>query len=209
MTCLLASNPHRPSGRPLSSSCSRSKGPLDCNMAACDPRFGQHRCDGRGAHAQQTRRVGLLKASGGTPAFVGVVLLAQNVMSAVAAALIGLVLSVLLTPSLASPGDGFLGDTPAPSLTITTIVIVIGVAGLVAMASTRVPAIKAARTSTPRPARSCFRASQTQSARADLSGVARATIACTAPRSAPAPVGRSSLNKPCDCRDDGGYGADS
>ena len=101
-----------------------------------------------GRMAEQTRRVGLLKASGGTPAFVGVVLLAENIMLAVAAALIGLVVSVLLSPSLASPGDGLLGIAPAPSLTITTVVIVVGVAGLVAMASTLVPAIKAARTST-------------------------------------------------------------
>ena len=111
-----------------------------------------------GRMAEQTRRVGLLKAAGGTPAFVGVVLLTENVLLALVAAICGLILGSVLAPTLASPGDGLLGTAPAPSLTIASDVLVIGVALLVAAAATLAPAIRGARTTTLRalndPARS-------------------------------------------------------
>ena len=114
-----------------------------------------------GRMAEQTRRVGLLKAAGGTPVFVGIVLLAENVLLALVAAICGLVLGSVLAPTLASPGDGLLGTAPAPSLTIGSDALVIGVALLVAVAATLAPAIRAARTSTLRalndPARSPHR----------------------------------------------------
>lgn len=103
-----------------------------------------------GRMAEQTRRVGLLKAVGGTPAFVAVVLLAENVLLALAAAVGGLILGALIVPALASPGDGLLGAAATPTLTIWSGVLVIGVALLVAVGSTLAPAIRGARTSTLR-----------------------------------------------------------
>lgn len=103
-----------------------------------------------GRMAEQTRRVGLLKAVGGTPAFVGAVLLAENLLLALAAAIGGLVVGALLVPQLATPGDGLLGTAATPPLPIGSGVLVIGVALLVAGAATLAPAIRGARTSTLR-----------------------------------------------------------
>jgi RNA polymerase sigma factor (sigma-70 family) len=103
-----------------------------------------------GRMAEQNRRVGLLKAVGDTPAFVAIVLLAENVLLALAAAIGGLILGTLIVPALASPGDGLLGTTATPQLTIGSGVLVIGVALLVAMGSTLAPTIRGARTSTLR-----------------------------------------------------------
>jgi ABC-type lipoprotein release transport system permease subunit len=103
-----------------------------------------------GRMAEQTRRVGLLKAVGGTPAFVGGVLLAENVALSLAAAILGLAAGAVLAPALASPGDGLLGTGPSPSLTLTTAVLVVGIAVLMAVVATLPPAIRAARTSTLR-----------------------------------------------------------
>jgi putative ABC transport system permease protein len=101
-----------------------------------------------GRMAEQTRRVGLLKAVGGSPTFVAVVLLSENLLLALAAAIIGLVAGGLLAPQLASPGNGLLGVTAAPPLTIGSIVLVLGVAIAVAAAATLAPALRGARTST-------------------------------------------------------------
>jgi putative ABC transport system permease protein len=103
-----------------------------------------------GRMGEQTRRVGLLKAVGGTPKFVGGVLLAENVLLALAAAVIGLVAGTLLAPALASPGDGLLGAARSPSLTFGSAAFVIGVAAAVAVAATLAPAIRGARMSTLR-----------------------------------------------------------
>ena len=53
-----------------------------------------------GRMAEQTRRVGLLKAVGGTPTLVAVVLLAENLLLALAAAVVGLLAGELLAPLL-------------------------------------------------------------------------------------------------------------
>lgn len=103
-----------------------------------------------GRMAEQTRRVGLLKAVGGTPALVAGVLLAENLLLALAAAIIGLAAGDLLAPLLASPGEGLLGSPASPQLTAASAVIVIGVAAAVAAAATVAPAIHGARTSTIR-----------------------------------------------------------
>jgi putative ABC transport system permease protein len=103
-----------------------------------------------GRMAEQTRRVGLLKAVGGTPAFVAAVLLAENLLLALAAAVIGLVAGGLLAPVLANPGNGLLGAAPAPSVTLGASAIVVGVATAVAAAATLAPALRGARTSTIR-----------------------------------------------------------
>jgi len=101
-----------------------------------------------GRMTEQTRRVGLLKAVGGTPGQVTVVLLAENLVLAVIAAAAGLVAGWLAAPLLTSPGSGLVGTPGAPSLTPSMAVEVVAVALAVALAATLVPAIRAARTST-------------------------------------------------------------
>jgi putative ABC transport system permease protein len=101
-----------------------------------------------GRMADQTRRVGLLKAVGGTPGLVAVVLLAEFVVVAVLAAAAGLTVGWLAAPLLTDPGAGLLGSVGAPSLTLSTVGMVTAVALGVAAAATVVPALRAARTST-------------------------------------------------------------
>jgi putative ABC transport system permease protein len=100
--------------------------------------------------ADQTRRVGLLKAVGGTPSLVAAVLLAEYVAVALLAAAVGLALAWLTAPLLTDPGAGLLGSPGAPSLTLATVGMVMAVALGVAVAATFVPAVRAARTSTVR-----------------------------------------------------------
>ena len=101
-----------------------------------------------GRMADQTRRVGLLKAVGGTPRLVAVVLLAEYMALALLAAAVGLAAGWLAAPLLADPGAGLLGSAGAPSLTISTVGVVTAVALGVAAIATFVPAVRAARTST-------------------------------------------------------------
>ena len=101
-----------------------------------------------GRLADQTRRVGLLKAVGATPGTVTIVLLAEYILLALTAAAVGLGLGRLLTPLIAKPGAGLIGTAGAPTMTISTIAIVAGVAVAVAAAATLVPSVRAARTST-------------------------------------------------------------
>jgi ABC-type lipoprotein release transport system permease subunit len=98
--------------------------------------------------ADQTRRVGLLKAVGGTPRLVAVVLLAEYLALALLAAAVGLAAGWLAAPLLADPGAGLLGSAGAPSLTMSTVGVVTAVALGVAAIATFVPAVRAARTST-------------------------------------------------------------
>jgi ABC-type lipoprotein release transport system permease subunit len=101
-----------------------------------------------GRMADQTRRVGLLKAVGGTPRLVAVVLLAEYMALALLAAAVGLAAGWLAAPLLADPGAGLVGGAGAPALTISTVGVVTAVALGVAAVATFVPAIRAARTST-------------------------------------------------------------
>jgi ABC-type lipoprotein release transport system permease subunit len=103
-----------------------------------------------GRMADQTRRVGLLKAVGATPSLVAIVLLAENLLLALAAAILGLVAGELIAPTLASPGQGLLGSPGSPHLTAGSAGLVIVVAAVVAVAATLAPAIRGARTSTIR-----------------------------------------------------------
>jgi putative ABC transport system permease protein len=98
--------------------------------------------------AEHTRRVGLLKAVGGTPGLVAAAFLAENLFLAVAAALAGLLAGWLAAPLLTSPGAGLVGAPGAPSLTLVTVMVVLAVALAVALAATLVPGIRAARSST-------------------------------------------------------------
>jgi putative ABC transport system permease protein len=101
-----------------------------------------------GRMAEQTRRVGLLKAVGGTPRLVAVVLLLEHVLVGVCAAALGLVAGRLAAPLIDDPGAGLIGAPNAPSLTGTTVVLVLALAVGVAILATFVPAIRAARQST-------------------------------------------------------------
>jgi len=98
--------------------------------------------------ADQIRRVGLLKAVGGTPKLVAAVLLAEYVAVALAAAATGLVLGWLAAPLLTDAGAGLLGSAGGRAVNLSTVGVVTGVALAVAVAATFVPAVRAARTST-------------------------------------------------------------
>jgi ABC-type antimicrobial peptide transport system permease subunit len=101
-----------------------------------------------GRLAEQTRRVGLLKAVGGTPDLVAATFLAENLFLALVAAFVGLLAGWRAAPLLSNPGAELVGTPGAPPLTLVTVVVALGVALVVALASTLVPAIRAARMST-------------------------------------------------------------
>jgi putative ABC transport system permease protein len=101
-----------------------------------------------GRMAEQTRRVGLLKAVGGTPRFVAVVLLAEHALVGLGAACVGLVAGWLTAPVIDSPGAGLLSSSSAPSLSAATVGLVVVLALGVAIVATFVPAIRAASLST-------------------------------------------------------------
>jgi putative ABC transport system permease protein len=101
-----------------------------------------------GRMADQIRRVGLLKAVGGTPGLVAAVLLAEYVAVALLAAAAGLAAGRLIAPSLTEVSAGLLGSAGGRSMTLSTVGLVTGVALGVAVAATLVPAVRAARTST-------------------------------------------------------------
>ena len=98
--------------------------------------------------AEHTRRVGLLKAAGATPGLIAATFLAENLVLALIAAAAGLAAGLLAAPLLTRPGAALVGAPGAPSLTPLMAVGVAAVALAVALASTLVPAIRAARTST-------------------------------------------------------------
>ena len=101
-----------------------------------------------GRMADQTRRVGLLKAVGGTPMLVAAVLLAEYVLVAVVAAAAGLAVGTLTAPLLTESSAGLVGSAGMPSITMSTVGLVTAVALGVAVVATAVPAGRAARTST-------------------------------------------------------------
>ena len=101
-----------------------------------------------GRMADQTRRVGLLKAVGGTPSLVAAVLLAEYVLVAIVAAAAGLAVGSLTAPLLTESGAGLIGSAGTPSMTMSTVGLVTAVALGVAVVATVVPAVRAARSST-------------------------------------------------------------
>jgi ABC-type lipoprotein release transport system permease subunit len=100
-----------------------------------------------GRMAGQLRRVGLLKAVGGTPVLVASVLLAEYVVLALTAAAAGLGIGRLTAPLLADPGAGLVGGGGIP-FGVVDVLVVIAVAVAVAVVATLVPAVRAARVST-------------------------------------------------------------
>jgi putative ABC transport system permease protein len=101
-----------------------------------------------GRLAEGTRRVGLLKATGGTPGLVAATFLAENLFLALVAAFAGLLAGWGAAPLVSKPEAELVGTPGAPPLTLAMVVIAVGVALAVALASTLVPAIRAARMST-------------------------------------------------------------
>jgi putative ABC transport system permease protein len=101
-----------------------------------------------GRMAEQEKRVGLLKAAGGTPGLAAAVLLAEHLAIALAAAAAGLAAGWLAAPLLASPGASLIGSPGAAALTWPVVLIVAAAALAVAAASTLLPALRAARIST-------------------------------------------------------------
>jgi ABC-type lipoprotein release transport system permease subunit len=101
-----------------------------------------------GRMAERTRRVGLLKAVGGSPETIAVVLLAENLVLAVVAAAAGLTIGWLTAPLVASPGAALVGTAGAPALTPSSVGVVLAVALAVALVATLVPAVRGARAST-------------------------------------------------------------
>ncbi|NBE83244.1 FtsX-like permease family protein [Micromonospora rubida] len=101
-----------------------------------------------GRMADQTRRVGLLKAVGGTPGLVAAVLLAEYLLVAVVAAAAGLAIGALTAPLLTESSAGLVGSAGTPSLTWSKVALVTAVALGVAVVATAVPAVRGARFST-------------------------------------------------------------
>ena len=101
-----------------------------------------------GRMADETKRVGLLKAVGGTPSLVAAVLLAEYVLVAIVAAAAGLAVGSLTAPLLTESSAGLIGRAGTPSITRSTIGMVTALALGVAVVATAVPAVRAARTST-------------------------------------------------------------
>jgi putative ABC transport system permease protein len=103
-----------------------------------------------GRMAQQTRRVGLLKAIGATPTLIAATLLAENILLAVAAGFAGVIAGELVMPTLSNAGQGLVGTSPTPHPTTGVVAAVVALAAIIAAAATSIPAIQAARTSTVR-----------------------------------------------------------
>jgi putative ABC transport system permease protein len=101
-----------------------------------------------GRMAEQNRRVGLLKAAGGTPELVAAVLLAEYLSLALAGAAAGLVAGRLAAPWLTNPGGGLVGAPGAPALTVRTATLVIATALATVLAATLVPIIRGSAVST-------------------------------------------------------------
>jgi ABC-type lipoprotein release transport system permease subunit len=101
-----------------------------------------------GRMADQIRRVGLLKAVGGTPSLVAAVLLAEYVLVAIVAAAAGIAVGSLTAPLLAESSAGLIGSAGTPPITMSTVGLVTAVALAVAAVATLVPAVRASRTST-------------------------------------------------------------
>lgn len=101
-----------------------------------------------GRIADQTRRVGLIKAVGGTPGLVAAMLLAEYVLVALIATAAGLAAGSLTAPLLTGANAGLVGSAGTPPLTPSTISVVTAVALGVAILGTAVPALRAGRSST-------------------------------------------------------------
>lgn len=101
-----------------------------------------------GRMAEQIRRAGLLKAVGGTPRLVALVLLAEHLVLGAVAAGLGLLAGHLTAPLVTGPGGTLLGTPVTPPVTVLMAVLAVIAALVIAGAATFVPAIRAARATT-------------------------------------------------------------
>ncbi|HEY5193191.1 MAG TPA: FtsX-like permease family protein [Solirubrobacteraceae bacterium] len=122
-----------------------------------------------GRMAEQTRRVGLLKAVGATPRLVALVLMVENLLLAAVGTIAGLAVGRLIAPVLTNPGASLIGNAGAPTLSATTVGLVAALAAIVAMAATGPPALRGARTSTIRALNDPARPPQRHDGMIDLS----------------------------------------
>ncbi|MFJ4099823.1 FtsX-like permease family protein [Amycolatopsis japonica] len=113
---------------------------LAMSAAAGAALLAAHRASG------QTRRAGLLKAVGATPGVVSTVLLAEYLLLGLTAAGLGVATGRLVTPAVAGPNPGLL-DTDLP-ITAGTVLPVLALALLIALAGTAGPSLRSARTAT-------------------------------------------------------------
>lgn len=101
-----------------------------------------------GRMSDQIRRVGLLKAVGGTPRLIAAVLLTEYVVLALVAAAFGLAIGWIVAPLLTGPGAGLIGGAGSVNITASMVEVVVAVALAVAAIATFVPALRASRMST-------------------------------------------------------------
>jgi putative ABC transport system permease protein len=101
-----------------------------------------------GRAAQQTRRVGLLKAVGAAPGLIAAVLLAEYLILALLAATLGLLAGWVAAPALSDPSADLIGTTTPPAA--GTIGSVAFLALTAAILTTLAPTLRAIRTSTVR-----------------------------------------------------------
>jgi putative ABC transport system permease protein len=97
--------------------------------------------------SEYARRVGLLKAVGATPNVVAATFLFENLVLALFAAMVGLIAGWLASPLITKPGAALIGTAGNPGLTLSTVTEVVGVAIVVSLAATLVPAVRASRSS--------------------------------------------------------------
>jgi ABC-type lipoprotein release transport system permease subunit len=100
--------------------------------------------------ADQTKRAGMLKALGATPALIARLLVAEYLAVAGAAAISGLLAGWLLAPLFAPPDTGLLGHTDAPTIRPLDLTVVLVAAIGITIVASFVTALRAARTSTVR-----------------------------------------------------------
>lgn len=99
-----------------------------------------------GRAVEQTRRAGLLKAVGATPALIGAVLLTEFLALALVADGLGLVAARLFEPAIANPTASRIGDVVGPDG--STIVATTVLALVVAVLTTLPPTVRAMRIAT-------------------------------------------------------------
>jgi putative ABC transport system permease protein len=99
-----------------------------------------------GRAAEQTRRVGLLKAVGGTPGLIAAVLLAEYLTLALLADALGLAVARLIEPAFVNPSASLITTATGPSgdTVILTTAVALAVAGLTTLG----PTVRALRTDT-------------------------------------------------------------
>jgi putative ABC transport system permease protein len=101
-----------------------------------------------GRAAQQTRRVGLLKAVGASPGLIAAVLLAEYLILALAADALGLLTGWLAAPALSDPSSGLIGAMTPPGAGAIAALTFLALAA--AILTTIAPTLRAVRTSTIR-----------------------------------------------------------